>query len=903
MSVTPSTPRVVSLLMVGYLVLGMGGLVLAIPPGYASPVFPAAGLALACLLRFGWRAAPGVWLGSFLLNLSHAALSGRLSSTTAWIAAVIAVGATAQAGAGRLLVVRFQRRAWEELEREQDAVAFLLLGGLLAGVVSASVSVTGLLAAGVIDGAQFRFTWWTWYVGDVLGVLVFAPLVLCFLGGPDRLWNERRRRVVGPMVLVLGLVALTFHAAARWEATAEQGQLEDDGEAIARRISDRLITHREVLASLRNFMQATPGVTFPQFERFTRITLQENADISALSFNDLLPDEQRPGFEETMGRLSPLGAWQITERDAERRLVRAGRRSEYVTVRYIVPLEPNRAAVGFDIQSEPIRRKAIAQARSSGGMSVTSPIRLVQERAERVGMLELLPVSTVLSAESGEAPRLVGFAVAVIKVDEMMAIATRGHVPAGLAFELVDPSAPSGTGLLFRSEGWSQTGRGASTWTKTLGAGNQGWVLSVVITEDHFQAHRPWVAWAVGVVGLLFAALFQVLMLGVTGRTAVIERKNEALRANEARLLLADKVFENSGSSIVVTDPEGVAISVNPTFTQVTGYGADEVRGQNMRIVNSGRHPPEFFREMWRSLREEHRWQGEVWNRRKNGDLYLEVLTIQAVRSPEGTTTHYVGSFIDITERRAMEERLATSSRLAAMGTLVAGVAHEINNPLAGAMGAQVAAAEIVSALRDALPGGAPIDPNALASELGQLAEAIADAQVGSERIARIVKDLTVLGKPDAKRARVRLSAVVEEAMRWLPASVPRNAALLVEDAGAPDVEASSGQLAQVLINLVVNAAKAIPTGRQGRVVIRIGPGDPGRARIEVADNGTGMGTDVLARIFDPFYTTRRPGEGTGLGLPICHAIITAHGGTIVATSVPGEGTTFRIEFPALPQR
>ncbi len=907
MSGVPSTPRVVILLALGYLVLGMAGLALAIPPGYASPVFPAAGLALACLLRFGWRATPGVWVGSFLLNLLHAALAGTLTPLTAGIAAVIAVGATAQAAAGRALVVRFQGKAWEQLEREQDAVGFLLLGGLVVGIVSATVSVSGLFAAGVIDGAQFRFTWWTWYVGDVLGVLVFAPLSLCFLWGPDRLWRERRQRIVLPMVVALGLVALVFHVAARWETAAAQGQLEDDGQAIARRIGDRLLTHREVLASLRNFVEATPGVAFPQFEQFTRLTLRDNADISALSYNDLIPDEQRPGFEEAMSRLSPLGPWQVTERDAERRLVRAGRRPDYVAVRYIVPLDANRAAVGFDIQSEPIRRKAIAQARASGGMSVTSPVRLVQERMERVGVLELLPVSTVPSAESPESPHVAGFAVAVIKVDEMIGIATRGHVPHGLAFELVDAGAPEGARLLFRSDGWKSPGRNAvrdaSTWSTTLRAGDQHWVLSVVITEGHLQAHRPWAAWAVGVVGLIFASLFQVLMLGTTGRTAVIEQKNEALRANEARLLLADKVFENSGSSIVVTDPDGVVISVNPTFALVTGYGAEEVHGQNIRVVNSGRHPPEFFRAMWRTLLEEHRWQGEIWNRRKNGELYLEVLTIQAVRSPEGATTHYVGSFVDITERRAMEEKLATSSRLAAMGTLVAGVAHEINNPLAGAMGAQGSAIEMVDAIRKATVGGKSIDPEVLEVELGGLAEALADAQAGSERIARIVKDLTLLGKPDAQRARVHLAAVVEEAMRWLPASVPRNAALLVEDGGAPDVEASPGQLAQVLINLVTNAAKAIPTGRQGRVVIRIGPGERGRARIEVADNGTGMEPDVLARIFDPFYTTRRPGEGTGLGLPICHSIITAHGGTIGATSVPGEGTTFRIEFPAFLDR
>jgi PAS domain S-box-containing protein len=1011
----PSNRRVVLPVAVGYLALGIVGLTLAIPPGYASPVFPAAGLALACLLHLGWRSLPGVWLGSAVLNLSHAALGGTLTPATAALAALIATGASAQAAAGRILVLRWQGSAWKEMEREQDAFSFLFLGGVLACLVSASVSVPGLLAVGVIDRAEFLFTWWNWYVGDALGVLVFAPLSLCFLSRADRLWLERRQRIVGPVLVALGLVVLAFHSAARWEADAERARLHDDGTAVARRIGDRLITHREVLASLRNFMEATPGVTFAQFDQFTRLTLHENRDISALSFNDRLDDAQRTGFEEAMGRLSPLGAYQITERDPERRLVRAGRRAGYVAVRYIVPLAGNQPAVGFDILSEPVRRKAIEQVVASSDMVVTAPVLLVQERQERAGVLELLPVSTVPSQESPEVPRIAGFAVAVIKLDEMVEIATKGSVPEGLAFELTDPQAPDGRGLLHRSAAWSaevsRADRAGSAWSTPLRAGDREWLLSVAITEGHRQAHRPWAAWAVGVVGLIFAALFQVLMLATTGRAAIIERKSEALRASEeryqrlfdesplpmwvyeaeslrflmvndravahygwprpeflrmglpdilppgdgpgavaghalreihecrhvrsdgsaidvvvrsspasygevdarlevvqdvtqerliqARLLLADKVFENSGSAIAVTDPEARAVSVNPAFSRVTGYEAGEVVGQNLRILNSGRHPPEFFQGMWRSLLEEHQWQGELWNRRKSGEVYLEWLTIKAVRDPVGVTTHYVASFIDITERRALEEKLATASRLAAMGTLVAGVAHEVNNPLAGTMGAQGTALENVRDLRARLASAGAVDPARVAAELGELQEILGDAQAGTERIARIVKDLTLLGRRDVQRGRVHLADVVDEAMRWLPASVPGAAAIVVENVGPPDVEVSAGQLAQVLINLITNAAKAIPSGRPGRVIVRLGPGEEGRARLEVADNGAGMERDVLERVFDPFFTTRKVGEGTGLGLPICHSIITAHGGTITVGSVPGEGTTFRIELPA----
>jgi signal transduction histidine kinase len=113
-----------------------------------------------------------------------------------------------------------------------------------------------------------------------------------------------------------------------------------------------------------------------------------------------------------------------------------------------------------------------------------------------------------------------------------------------------------------------------------------------------------------------------------------------------------------------------------------------------------------------------------------------------------------------------------------------------------------------------------------------------------------------------------------------------------------PPVLASSGQLQQVVINLVTNAAKSIPAGRKGVVTLRVGPAGPGRARLEVEDDGEGISPEVMQRMFDPFFTTSEIGKGMGLGLPVCHAIVTAHGGTIGATSTPGVGSTFRVELP-----
>jgi signal transduction histidine kinase len=139
---------------------------------------------------------------------------------------------------------------------------------------------------------------------------------------------------------------------------------------------------------------------------------------------------------------------------------------------------------------------------------------------------------------------------------------------------------------------------------------------------------------------------------------------------------------------------------------------------------------------------------------------------------------------------------------------------------------------------------------------------------------------------------------VVEGARRWVPAPCAGRIRIEVDDRHASDVLASPGQLQQVLVHLVSNACKAIPPGRTGRVIIRLQPGPPGFSRIEVVDDGVGMAPEVLARVFDPFFTTREVGQGMGLGLSLSHAIVEGFGGALTATSAPGAGTVMRVDLP-----
>ncbi len=246
-----------------------------------------------------------------------------------------------------------------------------------------------------------------------------------------------------------------------------------------------------------------------------------------------------------------------------------------------------------------------------------------------------------------------------------------------------------------------------------------------------------------------------------------------------------------------------------------------------------------------------------------------------------------------------MQEQLARTARLVAMGTLVAGVAHEVNNPLAAVTSSAGLSREVVAEIEVGLRDDAGTDRERLRRRAGDVLEMLGDAMSSAARIARIVKDLALLGRTGTRQRTVALADVVRQGLGLLPPDVAARATIRTEISEAAPVRASEGQLEQVVVNLVTTAALAIPDGRVGEVVIRVRPGTAGTVRLEVVDDGEGIDPGIRDRIFEPFFTTRPLGKGTGLGLSICHAIVTDHGGTISATSEVGRGSVFTVELPA----
>ena len=398
------------------------------------------------------------------------------------------------------------------------------------------------------------------------------------------------------IILTGGALFTIWH----WDSEQQRRQIASQSITLVQHLQNRFSAHQKLLAALARFIEVTPDMRFTQFEHFTRATLRDHPELFALSINFHVLNAERPNFEALMSSRSPGGPFAIRERDSQRQLINAAARAAYVPVSYIAPLEGNSAAIGFDINSEPIRRDAIHRAVQSGNTAVTAPLRLVQEQRQHIGLLALTPAYEH-NPENSQAGRLLGFAVAVIKVEEMIATATVHHLEPGLLFTLRDPAAPPEQQILYRSPEEPGTRLApettAYTWQQLLQLGDRTWELRVFPSAAYLQQHRSWVSVLADAGCLLLVGLLQILLLSTLGKTALVQRRVEEqtaqLQAQGALLMEREEnfhtFFDTIDDLLFVLDAEGRIQHLNRAVTQRLGYTETALIGRHVLDV----HPPE----------------------------------------------------------------------------------------------------------------------------------------------------------------------------------------------------------------------------------------------------------------------------------------------------------------------
>lgn len=528
--------RLLPTLAIAYWLLGAVGLALAISPGYSSPMFPAAGLGLAVALRFGRTGLASVLLGSFLLNLSVSILKDQAFASSAVLAGLIACGSTLQAFMGSQLVRRFLKPGWEYFDNEKHTLALLMTGGVLACVCSASVGVGSMHALGIIPADSVFFTWWTWYAGDMLGVFLAAPFfLLLFNEGEKRDW-PRLRTILIPLGVALCLSAAVFTIAANYEKESIRAKVAEEGEQIQRQLENRIIAHREMLASMARLIEVNPGLTPAQFDYFTHLTLAKQRDVFALSFNPLILHADRDDFERKMQAMpgqTDFTHYAIRSDGSKPDSGASETREIYAPVAFISPMLKNQSALGYDIYSNPVRRSAIESSLSSLLGAVTAPVDLVQDSTPEMGVLLLEPIlrgNNLVNPGTISDLKISGFAVGVIKVNQMVRIALQGHFNSQLALRISDSEAIESNLHFFKSANWQNDWQNDAKmnefgWTQTLHVADRQWKIELIPSAAYLQAQRPLFAWVAGVLGIFFAALLQVMLMAISGRTELVRRK------------------------------------------------------------------------------------------------------------------------------------------------------------------------------------------------------------------------------------------------------------------------------------------------------------------------------------------------------------------------------------------
>ncbi len=805
---------------IAYFLGGMVGNLLAIEPSNSSPVWPSSGLALAVLLIYGWRVLPGLFIGIFCTQLyvSFGFSVFEALENTFVITLVKAFASSAQAVIGMLLIQRFVGRHNALLDLSK-ILLFFFYGAIVSCVVAPTISLTSFYLQNIITANDFPLAWLIWWVGDVIGVLIFTPIVLAFLAKPESIWPSRRYTLAIPLIILFTAVIFMFYQTKQQEAERISLLFNHRVEQVQDALKDEIFEHRQIAENIRDFINANKKLSKDEFHLITRSSLKHHLDLVAIEW---IPRAiSQPGLAiSTANKL-------------------------ILSIKYIEPLESNESVLGLDITQNEVALNTINKLIITGKSSLsTGLIHLHQDKDKeysRVTSIIYAPLYKQNKSNNTAEARiknLQGVVAVVFTLEDHKTVALNSLIENELQIEITSNNE------VFYSNFVNKSVKPISFATlqtiKTFKAAGNNWQVRYRPSAQFLANQTTWYVWWALIGGLLITSFIGVGLLVFTGRAAyiakqvalktkdlshinsvlnrevvlrqqleaeqlsrnailealakgedfkiilktivqsaeklnkgmicsillldekgeylnhgataslpdfynkaiegiaigigvgscgtaafkaervvvenimqhpywvdfkklakkanlhscwaepIISSKNKVLgtfaiyykqttqpsqealdfmkrmadltaitierKQSEDELRIAATTFQ-SHDAVVITDTNSIILRINQAYTKISGYSADEVLGKNACILSSGLHDKVFFADIYQELAKTRQWEGEIWNRRKNGELFAERITITALIEG-GEITHYVGIFSDISDKKAKEEEI-----------------------------------------------------------------------------------------------------------------------------------------------------------------------------------------------------------------------------------------------------
>jgi len=895
-------------LTISYVALGLLGLQLAAPPHYASPLYPAAGLALAALLGMGLRYFPAVLAGSLVVNLL---LSYERGLPSLLVPTLIGLGAALQALVGAWAVRRWVSRPLL-LSEPRDLARFFVLGAGLACLISPTIGSAALLLIGAINAGQFPGTWAAWWVGDTMGVLIAAPISLTLVGRPRKAWAPRRLSVGLSMLVTTALMGLGTMAVSTWDTQRARSNFERDAVNAGNELEALLREPLMALEATRGLLLVSPNLSRSDFQRGTASYLPPGGPLLAIGMARRVARADVPAFDAAA---RAEGLVNYSARDRRRPGdIEPPADEDMLAIRLIEPLTRNGGAIGINSRSVPVARSALERAVQSGQAAATAGFQLSQDSEDATGSVvyQAFYTGSPVTPSEREAA-LAGVVFTTLRPDLLLGSVAR-TVPAYLDLCLVDldPQAqrPRLAGLQGCETLSGQLAAHQPLHHRRLEFGGRSWDIRIYAPQGMPLDEAR--SWPFALAGMICTGLLGVLLLVVTGRARqvedlvrartaqlnreVSEREQGALALRESELRLRS-IFDNAPIGVVFTDIYGHIEEANPYFCRLLGYSAERL--QQLRTLDIT-HPDDHAEDLRLAML---LLRGEValYRRHKRyltaDGLELHVrAVVSLLRNAEGTAHRLLGVVEDIGDQLKMQElaRVAQAAEASnqAKNEFLSRMSHELRTPLNAILG--------FTQLLD-MDSAAPLS----ARQRGRTAQ----IQQAGWHLLEMINDTLDLSRIESGAlkldlTRLALEPLLDEAQGLVEADA-RVRQVTISQAlgdGAQYAFGDATRVKQVLINLLSNAVKYNIEGGSITIESQRPTEAPNCVDIRVSDTGLGLNAEQMATLFQPFNRLGREHSGTpgtGIGLVISKSLAELMGGELRASSMAGRGSSFVLRLPA----
>jgi diguanylate cyclase (GGDEF)-like protein len=513
------------IVLIAYLVGGYIGLFLFItPPSHAAAIWPASGIALATVLMFGYRVLPGVFIACFIItwiNFFDTSSIGEFN-TSALLVALISTGALCQTWVAAKLVNRIIKND-KALLKERNILLFCILSGPLSCLISSSIAVCALWYLDIMSVNELSMTWFSWWIGDSIGVLIFTPLLLCFFGKPRYFWKARILTVAIPLLLLFSVAFTIFRVSYLHELKYLEEVFETNTYSFTHDLDRSIENHMNTALALKEFYDSSDVVLYKEFSNYARPKLSRYPEIKALEWIPVVYHQDRETFEKEIGE-------QIKIPYKNGTMIVSPIMDFYYPIQYLEPYKGNENALGYDIRNNPYAREAADIACNTGKIAATDAIKLVQEKKEQFSIVFYAPVYNKSKSEDIiNCKNIKGFAASIFQLEKEINNIHQHIHGTELSIELKNNSKTIYSDVNYNAPNKFTFGLKN---IRHFSIANQQYQITLLPTSSFFSYYSSSSIWVILIGGLFISSLFGIGLLMLTGRALRTEELVE-IRTHE----------------------------------------------------------------------------------------------------------------------------------------------------------------------------------------------------------------------------------------------------------------------------------------------------------------------------------------------------------------------------------